>query len=494
MDDPTHMPQAQLSPTFFEGAPVAIAVIALDGAWRHVNHALAAMLGYGVEELAATSYVTLTHPDDHAATAEAMRRLGTGESPIGQSETRLRTKDGSYMWLGLTAKLQGVAGASQQFTAYFFDISQHKAAAAALHLRECALASVAEGIVIADAEQPDFPVVYAGPGFTRLTGYGPEAILGSDCRGLRGLTSEEGAMEKLRLAIDRHQSCTLELANSRNDGRAFWNDVRLSPVKDASGRVTHMVVVQTDVTDRHQLDDLLRRAQKLEAVGLLARGVAHDLNNALSVILGYAGLVSEELKPDEPLWADVEEIRKGGLRAADLTQQLLAFSRKHVRASEVLVLNERLVGMEKLISRVLGADIALVMLPAVDLGGVEADPAQIEPLVLNLAVNARDAMPNGGTLTIETANVVLGEDYARFHPDVKPGSYVMLAVTDSGAGMDEETLSRVFELSSAAREQGQGTPLVLVVVAGIVKQNGGHILAVSEPGIGTTFKIYFPVV
>ncbi|HKQ69329.1 MAG TPA: ATP-binding protein [Polyangiaceae bacterium] len=239
-------------------------------------------------------------------------------------------------------------------------------------------------------------------------------------------------------------------------------------------------------------EEQLRHSQKMDAVGRLAGGVAHDFNNVLSVILSYAEMIGTNLTADDPIGVDVREIRMAALRAADLTRQLLAFSRQQVLDLKVIDLNQRVLGVEPMLRRLLGAAVELTTLPGRGVWHVKADPGQIDQIIVNLAVNARDALPQGGQITIETANVELDEDYALAHAEVTAGGYVMLAVTDNGIGMDKQTQARVFEPFFTTKELGKGTGLGLATVFGIVKQSGGHIWLYSEPGRGTTFKVYFP--
>jgi two-component system cell cycle sensor histidine kinase/response regulator CckA len=266
----------------------------------------------------------------------------------------------------------------------------------------------------------------------------------------------------------------------------------VEPLRDSDGQVLGAICMSLDITDRKQLEEQLRQAQKMEAVGRLAGGIAHDFNNLLMVIQGYGDLLVERLPAGDPLRRNAEQIQMASQRASSLTRQLLAFSRKQMLAPKILNIQSVVADMEKILRRLIGEDIQLETSSTPDLGLVKADRSQIEQVILNLAVNARDAMPQGGRLTIETANVELDASYSHPPAVLSPGKYVMLAVTDNGCGMDAETQAHVFEPFFTTKEKGKGTGLGLATVYGVVKQSGGYIWVYSEPGRGTSFKIYLP--
>jgi two-component system, cell cycle sensor histidine kinase and response regulator CckA len=284
----------------------------------------------------------------------------------------------------------------------------------------------------------------------------------------------------------------VEVEWKRQDGSFIT--IRLSGRAVADDHNTEVEVIVEDVTERRLLENQFRQAQKMEAVGRLSGGIAHDFNNLLGVIIGYSEVLLDRLNPEERLHKNAQEIKKAGERAASLTRQLLAFSRQQVLEPKVLDLNTVVRDLAKMLQRMIGEDISLVTVLASTLARVKADQGQIEQVLMNLAVNARDAMVNGGTLSIETANMELDEAYARYHPPTQPGHYVMLAMTDTGCGMDAETQAHIFEPFFTTKEVGKGTGLGLATVFGVVKQSGGYIWVYSEPGRGTTFKIYLPAV
>jgi PAS domain S-box-containing protein len=332
-----------------------------------------------------------------------------------------------------------------------------------------------------------------------MLGYTPEEMIRQPL--WKFVVEEEEARHLIlgKLAGTLPPARSIERTYRRKDGATIPVLIENRLLKDEEGRIIGMRSTIQDITELKRaeeemaaLQEQFRQSQKMEAIGQLAGGIAHDFNNILTIIKGYSQLSLSELKKNDPLRENIEEIQKASERAANLTHQLLAFSRRQIMDVKVLDVNTILRDLDKMLHRIIGEDIELIRLLAEDLGRVKVDPGQIEQVIMNLAVNARDAMPKGGKLTIETANVELDGKYALKHIAVKPGHYVMLSMSDTGMGMKPEVKERIFEPFFTTKEKGKGTGLGLSTVYGIVKQSGGYIWVYSEPGKGTTFKIYLP--
>lgn len=353
-----------------------------------------------------------------------------------------------------------------------------------------ALAEVGEAVFLTDA---DGAIQHANPAFERMTGYAAEEVIGENPRILKSGKQDLAFYEALWGTIASGKTWKGRMVNKRKDGTLYTEEATISPVRDAAGKITNYVAVKRDITERLQLEAQLHHAAKMQSIGVLAGGVAHDFNNLLTTILGCAELALAELGKEEPLYEDITEIKKAGERAARLTSQLLAFSRKEIREPELLDLNGTLEEMEKMLRRLIREDIELVVIPEPGLWQVYLDPSQMDQIIMNLVVNARDAMPDGGTLTLETANVALDRVYFQNHGiDNDPGPYVMLAVTDTGIGMDQDVQTKMFDPFFTTKDRGTGTGLGLATLYGIIKQNKGYIWSYSEPGEGTTMKVYLP--
>ncbi|MDQ3997947.1 MAG: PAS domain S-box protein, partial [Gemmatimonadota bacterium] len=339
----------------------------------------------------------------------------------------------------------------------------------------------------------DLRTDYVNPRMAEMLGYLPEEMIG---RSLIDFTDEdeidsvEEHMQRRRQGVAE----AYEVALRRKDGTKVWTFISASPILDESGAYAGSLGMVTDMTEHRKLEAQVRQTQKMDAVGQLAGGVAHDFNNLLTVIKGFTGFLLEDLADGDARRDDVKEIDQAATRAAALTRQLLAFSRRQVLEPRVLDLNGLVTEFEKMLRRLIPADVAIRTKLVPELGLVEADPGQLEQVLMNLAVNARDAMPDGGTLTIETENAELDRTYDSGHSPatIVPGPYVLLLVSDTGCGMDKATQARIFEPFFTTKEKGKGTGLGLSTVYGIVKQSGGYVWVYSEPGRGTTFKVYLP--
>ncbi|MFH1469999.1 MAG: response regulator [Pseudomonadota bacterium] len=359
--------------------------------------------------------------------------------------------------------------------------------------------SALDGVVLADGAGR---VAYWNPAAERLFGYSEAEILGHEVGDLLVPTEPDGAHQERfagfwRSGTGGAAGQVVEVTGQHRDGHDFPAEVSLASIRMEDGYWASAIIRDASArkaaeTERLRLEEQLRVSQKMEAVGLLAGGVAHDFNNLLAVIMGYVELTLDRLPCDDPCVHDLEEVQRAAERAAGLTRQLLAFSRKQVLQPVPLDLNKVSAGVEKMLRRILGEDIEFSQRPAPSLRLVRADPGQVEQVLLNLVVNARDAMPGGGRLTIETANVDVDETWAAAGVDLAPGPYVLLSVSDTGCGMSSEVRARIFEPFFTTKERGRGTGLGLSTVYGIVTQSGGNLAVYSEPGLGSCFKVYLP--
>ena len=328
--------------------------------------------------------------------------------------------------------------------------------------------------------------------FTRITGYTYAEALGNNPGMLKSGETPAEEYRRLWKTIGSGGVWRGEFRNRKKNGELFWEYATIAPVRNADNVITHYVAIKEDVTERKKLEEQLRQSQKMEAVGQLAGGVAHDFNNMLGVIIGYSEMALENETIDDLLRGDLKEILAAGLRSQEITRQLLAFARKQTIAPKVLDLNETVEGILKLLRRLIGEDIDLAWLPGAALWPVKMDPSQIDQILANLCVNARDAVTDVGKVTIETKKADFTDAFCAENRGFNPGEYVMLAVSDNGCGMDKPTMDKIFEPFFTTKEVGKGTGMGLATVYGIVKQNAGFITAYSEPGYGSTFKIYLP--
>ena len=384
------------------------------------------------------------------------------------------------------------SGEVQFFSMIGRDITEEKQNREALVLHNRAMSATSEGIVITGPAEDDAPILYANEAFLKLTGYKFSQIVGRNCRFLQGPDTDPETVQTIRQSIAAEEPCTVELLNYKADGTAFWNLISITPVRDSAGKVTHFVGTQRDISERKRLEDQVRQKQKMEAIGSLAGGIAHDFNNMLTVILGYSEMARDTLPAESETQGLIDEIVSAAQRAATLTGQLLAFSRRQMIAPQQIDVNAIVSEFQRLLRPLISENIVITHSLAPGLWPVKVDPSQFEQIVMNLVINARDAMPNGGRLSISTENCVLTDNMEPFEPDMRPGDYVALTVADTGCGMSKEVLSRIFEPFFTTKPKAKGTGMGLATVYGIVKQSGGHLMVDSQPEVGTTFRVFLP--
>ncbi len=477
-----------------ECASDAIGMADAQGRHFYQNKAFTDLFEYTTEEVNATDGKPAGYVDKNAA-REVFATITSGGSWSG--EVQMKSKSGRRFAVQVRADaIKDEDGRVIGLVGVHTDITERKRAEASL-LQMAHVSAVSSDYVVLIGS--DFRYLFANDGYLKARRLRPEEIVGHHMREIVGPERfEQLGRPQVEAGLRGEEVEAFEWSDF-GEGNLRFLHVRVTPFREADGTISGVVMSGRDITERkraeeerEKLQSQLTQAQKMQSVGRLAGGVAHDFNNMLQVISGNVSLALLDLPVDSPVRDSLLEVQKSAQRSADLTRQLLAFARKQTIAPKVLDLNDTLAGMLKMLRRLIGEDINLSWMPGANLWPVKLDPSQIDQVLANLCVNARDAIGGVGTVTIETTNVTLDDTYVQSHPECVPGEYVMLAVSDTGKGMDFETRSHLFEPFFTTKEQGKGTGLGLATVFGIVKQNLGLISVYSEPGQGTTFKLYLP--
>ncbi len=476
----------------FESARDGILILdAETGRVVDVNPFLLQLLGYPYDQMYGQYIWELGVFRDIAASKEAFKALQENEY-IRYDDLPLETLDGRVIAVEFVSNVY-LVDYCKVIQCNIRDITAHNTARKREEAERkqllAAIEQAGEAIVMTDASGV---IQFVNPAFEQTTGYSREEAVGKNPRILKSGEQDELFYRDLWATISGGKIWTGRMVNRRKDGTLYTEESTISPVRDDSGRVINYVAVQRNITEQLRLAEQYQQAQKMEAVGLLAGGVAHDYNNMLSVILGYTDLALAKVDPAGLLHEDLEEIYKAAIRSADITRQLLTFARKQTISPVVLDLNQAVQSTLKMLGRLIGEDIKLAWHPGPGLHPIRMDPAQIDQILANLCVNARDAITDVGNIIIETKNVVIDEDYCGRNVGFEPGEFILLTVSDDGGGMDNETLDHIFDPFFTTKRLGQGTGLGLSTVYGIVRQNNGFINVYSEPGNGTTFKVYLP--
>jgi PAS domain S-box-containing protein len=504
--------------TITENVNDIVWIINLDMQITYVSPSNEALTGFTPAELMRHPLQHFLAPDSYAyASRIVAEELDLEHSGLSLDPNRSRTleieilsKKGENIWVEVSATFNRDAnGKATEILAVGRNITQRRMMEEALADSERRYRMIVENMnEIIWTLGPNLQFIYVSPSSLRMTGYSPEEtrqtpltrLLSPDSYALATQRlADELALEASGKPFDPHRAIVLEIEAIHKNGDSLWLEISGTFNRDQSGRIKEIVVVGKNITERKKaeaekrhLEQQLNQAQKMETIGRLAGGVAHDFNNMLSVILGYVDLAKLRLAKQHPVLQDIAEIERAAIRSRDITTQLLAFSRKQIIEPRIVDLNEMVIHTQKALTRLIGEDIDLKVKFGRNLWPIKFDPSQIEQILINLAVNARDAMPNGGKLTIETFNTVIDPLYCENHIGVVPGDYIQLNVSDTGIGMDEDTLQHIFEPFFTTKEAGKGTGLGLATVYGIVRQNEGFIHVYSEPGFGSTFSIYLP--
>ncbi len=465
--------------------------LVVNDRFKYVNPQMAKIFKYPSPEdiLRLPSFLDLCHPENHEKVRNIFQNI-LKQDNAKQVHVELTGKDrnGNNLELEILASRIEYQGASA-ILGSILDVTEKKEKDEIIRLLSTGINESPVSIIITDRSGK---IEYVNPAFTKMSGYSAEEVIGKTPKILHSGEMSEEFYKVLWQTIQQGEVWTDEIIDRKKDGSLYWVKMLISPIKDKNNNITHFLGIQEDISENKRLERQLLQSQKMEAIGRLAGGVAHDFNNLLTVINGYAQLLLYALNEDDPNRKKIEQIYQAGEKAKNLTSQLLAFSRKQMRQVQILNLNDVIQAYYPMLKSLIGENITIEMQLAANLWPIEADKHQLEQILLNLVVNAKQAMPEGGKLSIITGNVVLDDQFVQENDGARTGEFVRFSIADTGVGMDEETLKHIFEPFFTTRGVGEGTGLGLSTVYGIVKQNEGLIYVTSAPFSGTIFDIYFP--
>ena len=474
----------------FENTNDLIQSVDMDGRFLKVNGAWLRTLGYTEEEVAGLTLEKIIHPDYGMHCASAFEKARSSEA-IGRIEAGFMAKDGHTVLVEGSVSCQFQQGKPVALRCIFANITGRRSAE---EFNKNILESVEEGFIVVT---PDYRITLANKAFCAAVKLTAPEVIGKHCFEVSHHTSRpcfnEGETCAVREVFKTGEAHTAVHMHFDSKGNPLYMEIKAYPMRDSLGKIVSAIEVHNDISERKRLEEQLRHSQKMEAIGTLAGGVAHDFNNILTAIIGYGSLLQMKIDPTSPLRSSVDQILASTERAANLTQRLLTFSRKQIAVLKPVDLNVIVGRVDNLLGRLIGEDIEIRLHLHPTGLSVQADTGQIEQVLMNLVTNARDAMPRGGVLSVATETITIDESFIRAHGYGKVGPYVLLTVSDTGLGMDRDTQKRIFDPFFTTKEVGKGTGLGLAIVYGIVKQHSGFINVYSEPNAGTTFKLYFPL-
>jgi PAS domain S-box-containing protein len=471
-----------------ESSPFPIAIIDLEYIVMSWNPAAEELFGYSAEDIIGKHY-PLVDPERQNEFQRHVQQVADKRQTISYHTTRIKSSREKVLVEINASPFFNSEGKIRGIMFIFQDLTTKKEQEAYMRLLSSALNAAADGVIIADRLGE---IQWVNPAVTTMTGYRSDELIGENTSILKSGEHDKEFYEDMWGTILSGESWQNEVTNRRKDGSSYINLINITPVTDESGWITHFIAIASDVTERKQLQEELFQSQKLEAIGQLAAGIAHDFNNLLTIINGYSSILSAKAPEGSKEKTQLQSVHEAGEKAADLTRQLLAFSRKQRMETEVFNINEIIMNLSKMLQRLIGEDVSLETSLFPDIGMVKVDRGQIEQALINLSLNARDAMPQGGTILISTDEAVIPDTHSLDGFNLSAATYCRIQVTDTGCGIEQDALTKIFQPFYTTKEEGKGTGLGLSTVYGIIEQSGGDIIVNSSPDVGTTFEIYLP--